>query len=50
MKSLADNPLRRNPLIDLAQKELNWKSIIMFDEGLEITREYFQKKLKSGKS
>jgi len=47
---MVDNPLRRKTLIDLAQKELNWKSIIMFDEGLEITREYFQKKLKSGKS
>ena len=38
---MADNPLRRKPLIDLAQKELNWKSKIMFDVGLEITREYF---------
>ena len=47
---MVDNPLRRKTLIDLAQKELNWKPIIMFDEGLEITREYFQKKLKSGKS
>ena len=47
---MADNPLRRKTLIDLAQKELNWKLKIMFDEGLEITRKYFQKKLKSGKS
>tara|TARA_Y100001960_G_C13979568_1_gene496887 strand:+ start:92 stop:277 length:186 start_codon:yes stop_codon:yes gene_type:complete len=50
LKELEDDPLRRKPLIDLAQKELNWKPTIMFDEGLEITREYFQKKLKSGKS
>ena len=50
LKELEDDPLRRKPLIDLAQKELNWKPKIMFDEGLEITREYFQKKLKSGKS
>ena len=46
---MADNPLRRKPLIDLA-KNWNWKPRKMFDEGLEITREYFQKKLKSGKS
>ena len=36
---MADNPLRRKTLIDFAQKELNWKPKIMFDEGLEITRE-----------
>ena len=47
---MPDNPLRRKTLIDLAHKELNWKPTIMFDEGLEITRKYFQKKLKSGKS
>jgi len=50
LKELEDDPLRRKPLIDLAQKELNWKPTIMFDEGLDITRKYFQKKLKSGKS
>ena len=50
LKELEDDPLRRKPWIDLAQKELNWKPIIMFDEGLELTREYFPKKLKSGKS
>ena len=38
---MADKPLRRKPLIDLAQKELNWKLTIMFDVGLEITRKYF---------
>ena len=47
---MVDNPLRRKTLIDLSQKELNWKPTIKFDEGLEITRKYFQKKLKSGKS
>ena len=50
LKELEDDPLRRKPLIDLAQKELNWKPKIMLDEGLEITREYFQNKLKSRKS
>tara|TARA_Y100001968_G_scaffold194785_1_gene178705 strand:- start:458 stop:1111 length:654 start_codon:yes stop_codon:yes gene_type:complete len=45
LKELEDDPLRRKPLIDLAKKELNWEPKIMFNEGLEITREYFQKKL-----
>jgi len=46
LKELEDDPLRRKPSIELAQKELNWKPKIMFNEGLEITREYFQKKVK----
>tara|TARA_B100000965_G_scaffold364464_1_gene348156 strand:- start:203 stop:1150 length:948 start_codon:yes stop_codon:yes gene_type:complete len=41
LKGLEDDPLRRKPLIDLAQKELNWKPKIMFNEGLKITRQYF---------
>tara|TARA_Y100001968_G_scaffold127769_1_gene116620 strand:+ start:3816 stop:4766 length:951 start_codon:yes stop_codon:yes gene_type:complete len=45
LKKLEDDPLRRQPSIDLAQKELNWKPKIMFKEGLQITREYFKKKL-----
>jgi len=44
-KELEDDPLRRKPSIDLAQKELNWEPKIMFKEGLVITREYFEKKL-----
>ncbi len=46
-KELEDDFFRRKPFIDLAQKELNWKSKINFKEGLAITREYFQKKLTS---
>tara|TARA_B100000965_G_C18946416_1_gene479514 strand:- start:44 stop:502 length:459 start_codon:yes stop_codon:yes gene_type:complete len=45
LQELEDDPLRRKPSIALAQKELNWKPKIMFKEGLEITREYFQKKV-----
>ena len=45
LKELEDDPMRRKPSIDLAQKELNWKPKMMFNQGLEITREYFQKKL-----
>jgi len=42
---MADNPLRRKPLIDLAKRELNWKPKIFFNEGLDITREYFEQLL-----
>ena len=45
LRALEDDPLRRNPLIYLAQKELNWEPKIMFKEGLSITRDYFEKKL-----
>ena len=38
---MPDTPLRRKTLIDLAQRELNWKPTIIFDEGLEIPRKYF---------
>ena len=46
LKELEDDPLRRKPLLELALKDLNWKPKIMFKEGLKITREYFQNKLK----
>ena len=45
LKELEDDPLRRKPSIDLARKELNWRPKIMFNEGLNITREYFENKL-----
>ena len=32
LKEIEDDPLRRKPSIDLAQKELNWKQKIMFNE------------------
>jgi len=46
LKGLEDDPLRRKPSIDLAQKELNWRPKIMFQDGLKITSKYFQKKVK----
>ena len=49
LKKLEDDPTRRKPSLELAQKELNWKPKIMLNEGLKITREYFQNKLKSEK-
>ena len=45
LKELEDDPLRRQPEINLAQKELHWEPKIMLKEGLAITREYFEKKL-----
>lgn len=37
-----DDPLRRKPLIDLAEKELSWRPKVNFEEGLEITHKYFE--------
>ena len=45
LKGLEDDPLRRKPSIAIAKKELNWKPKIIFNDGLKMTREYFQKKL-----
>ena len=45
LKEIEDDPFRRKPSIVLAQKELKWKPKIMFNEGLKITRRYFQEKL-----
>ncbi len=44
---LPDNdPLRRKPIIDLAQKELEWEPKISLDLGLDKTIEYFTSTLK----
>ena len=48
LEKLEDDPLRRKPLISHAKKELNWEPKIMFEEGLKITRDYFQEKLAYG--
>ncbi len=45
LKELEDDPQRRKPLISLAKKELNWEPKIMLEEGLKVTRDYFQDKL-----
>jgi len=50
LKELEDDPLRRKPSIDLAQKELRWKPKIMFKDGLSITRQYFSNKLDGDKN
>lgn len=38
----ADDPLQRQPIIDLAKKELNWEPQIDLEEGLKRTIAYFQ--------
>ena len=45
LKEIEDDPVRRKPVINLAKKELNWEPKIMFNEGLKLTRKYFQDKL-----
>lgn len=37
-----DDPIKRKPNIDLAQKNLNWQPRITLDEGLQKTVEYFK--------
>ena len=37
-----DDPLQRQPIIDLAKKELDWEPHITLEEGLKKTIEYFK--------
>ena len=37
-----DDPLQRQPIIDLAKKELDWKPAIELEEGLKKTIAYFE--------
>ncbi len=45
LDKLEDDPIKRKPLIDLAIKELDWEPQIPLIDGLDITRDYFQKML-----
>ncbi len=40
-----DDPLQRQPVIDLAKKELDWEPTIKLEDGLKKTIEYFKTKL-----
>lgn len=40
-----DDPMQRQPVIDLAKKELDWEPTVDLDEGLTRTIEYFRVKL-----
>ena len=37
-----DDPMQRKPVIDLAQKELDWEPHIALEEGLKRTIQYFK--------
>ena len=41
----SDDPVRRNPNISLARKELNWEPVVNLREGLVSTISYFDKLL-----
>ena len=41
----ADDPLQRQPIIDLAQAELGWKPTISLENGLLPTIDWFRKVL-----
>lgn len=38
-----DDPVRRNPVITLANEKLNWMPAISLDQGLEKTIRYFER-------
>lgn len=40
-----DDPIQRQPNIDLAKKELNWEPKIPFEEGIKKTIDYFERLL-----
>jgi len=40
-----DDPLQRQPVIDLAQQKLGWQPTISLDEGLQPTIAYFRERL-----
>ncbi len=43
----ADDPIKRQPDISLAKKELGWEPAMSFEEGLEKTVAYFEKVLQN---
>jgi UDP-glucuronate decarboxylase len=42
-----DDPLQRQPIIELAQRELGWQPTIALEQGLEPTIAYFREQLES---
>lgn len=38
-----DDPVQRKPVIELAEKELEWKPLVSLEEGMKRTIEYFKK-------
>ncbi|MFM9101559.1 MAG: SDR family NAD-dependent epimerase/dehydratase, partial [Cyanobium sp.] len=46
----ADDPLQRQPVIDLAQRELGWQPTVALEQGLEPTIAWFRELLHDGTS
>jgi UDP-glucuronate decarboxylase len=44
-----DDPMQRQPVIDLAKKELGWEPVVPLEEGLKRTIEYFDRILNVNK-
>lgn len=42
-----DDPMQRQPLIDLAKKELGWEPLIQLEDGLTRTIDWFRKHLRN---
>jgi UDP-glucuronate decarboxylase len=40
-----DDPLQRQPVIDLARRELDWEPTISLEQGLEPTIAFFRQRL-----
>jgi len=40
-----DDPIQRQPVIDLAMEKLGWKPTVLLEEGLERTIDYFKSKI-----
>ena len=40
-----DDPMQRQPIIDLAKKELDWEPLIQLEDGLTRTINWFRKQL-----
>ena len=38
-----DDPIKRKPVIEIAQDELGWKPLVKLEEGLKKTIDYFKK-------
>lgn len=44
-----DDPTQRKPIIELAKKELGWEPLIMLEDGLKRTIDYFEQALRKEK-
>jgi UDP-glucuronate decarboxylase len=41
----ADDPLQRQPVIELAQRELGWQPVVALEQGLDPTIAWFRQSL-----